>query len=129
LLNTESRLAIFQGYGLRAKSIDGYYMAKTTKRRALLIVNPNARNGKGFGGMMRTELERGGLDLFEHQPRESETISDVISRERDHDLVVIGGGDGSLNAAARGLMETGMPLAILPLGTANDFARTSARGL
>ena len=99
-------------------------MAKTTKRRALLIVNPNARNGKGFGGAMRTELERGGLELFEHQPREGETISDVISRERDHDLVVIGGGDGSLNAAAKGLMETGMPLAILPLGTANDFART-----
>ncbi|WP_449414612.1 lipid kinase [Ochrobactrum teleogrylli] len=99
-------------------------MAKTTKRRALLIVNPNARNGKGFGGAMRTELERGGLELFEHQPREGETISDVISRERDHDLVVIGGGDGSLNAAAKGLMETRMPLAILPLGTANDFART-----
>ena len=99
-------------------------MAKTTKRRALLIVNPNARNGKGFGGAMRTELERGGLELFEHQPREGETISDVISRERDHDLVVIGGGDGSLNAAAKGLMETAMPLAILPLGTANDFART-----
>ncbi|MBA8838606.1 lipid kinase [Ochrobactrum sp. RH2CCR150] len=99
-------------------------MAKTTKRRALLIVNPNARNGKGFGGQMRTELERGGMELFEHQPREGETISDIILRERDHDLVVIGGGDGSLNAAAEGLMETGMPLAILPLGTANDFART-----
>ena len=99
-------------------------MTKTTRRRALLIVNPNARNGTGFGGAMKTELERGGLELFEHQPREGETISDVILRERDHDLVVIGGGDGSLNAAAKGLMETGMPLAILTLGTANDFART-----
>ena len=40
------------------------------------------------------------------------------------DLVVIVGGDGTVNAALRGLMETGLPLGILPLGTANDLART-----
>lgn len=99
-------------------------MAKKTDRRALLIVNPNARNGRGFGGAMQKVLEKGGLALSQHQPGKDETISDVILRERDHDLVIIGGGDGSLNAAARGLAETGLPLAILPLGTANDFART-----
>jgi len=38
--------------------------------------------------------------------------------------VIVGGGDGTLNAAAPGLMQTGLPLGILPLGTANDFART-----
>lgn len=99
-------------------------MAKTTKRRALLIVNPHARNGRGFGGDMRSVLEKGGLTLFEKQPSAHETISDLILRERDHDMVIVGGGDGSLNAAAKGLVETGLPLAILPLGTANDFART-----
>jgi len=42
------------------------------------------------------------------------------------DLVVIGGGDGTLNAALPALIETGLPLGILPMGTANDLARTLA---
>jgi YegS/Rv2252/BmrU family lipid kinase len=38
--------------------------------------------------------------------------------------VVIGGGDGTINAAAAGILETKLPLGIIPLGTANDLART-----
>lgn len=38
--------------------------------------------------------------------------------------VIVGGGDGTLNAAAPGLVATGLPLGILPLGTANDLARS-----
>lgn len=34
------------------------------------------------------------------------------------------GGDGTLNAAAPGLIEAGRPLGVLPTGTANDLART-----
>ena len=37
---------------------------------------------------------------------------------------MIGGGDGTLNAAAPALLDTGLPLGIIPLGTANDLART-----
>jgi YegS/Rv2252/BmrU family lipid kinase len=38
--------------------------------------------------------------------------------------VIVGGGDGTLNCTAPALVETGLPLGILPLGTANDLART-----
>jgi diacylglycerol kinase-like protein len=38
--------------------------------------------------------------------------------------VVIGGRDGTLNAAAPGLIATRLPLHVIPLGTANDLART-----
>lgn len=41
----------------------------------------------------------------------------------DEPLVVIGGGDGTLGAAARDLIATGRALGILPLGTHNHFAR------
>ncbi|MBV8850440.1 MAG: lipid kinase, partial [Methylobacteriaceae bacterium] len=34
------------------------------------------------------------------------------------------GGDGTLNAAAPGLLQSGLPLGIVPAGTANDLART-----
>jgi YegS/Rv2252/BmrU family lipid kinase len=40
------------------------------------------------------------------------------------DRVILGGGDGTLNAAIGGLIDTRLPLGILPLGTANDLART-----
>lgn len=40
------------------------------------------------------------------------------------DRIVIGGGDGTISAALPELLRLGKPLAVLPLGTANDFART-----
>lgn len=39
------------------------------------------------------------------------------------DAVVVGGGDGSVNAAASVLAGTGIPLGVLPLGTFNHFAK------
>lgn len=51
-------------------------------------------------------------------------VQEAIRLAGDIDRVIVGGGDGSLNAAAPGLLQTGLPLGVLPLGTANDFART-----
>ncbi|WP_028277751.1 lipid kinase [Arthrobacter sp. I3] len=41
-----------------------------------------------------------------------------------HDLVVVGGGDGTVSYAAGRVAGTNVVLGVLPLGTANDFART-----
>lgn len=43
--------------------------------------------------------------------------------ERGDALVIVGGGDGSVGAAASALAGTGTALGILPLGTLNHFAR------
>jgi diacylglycerol kinase (ATP) len=40
------------------------------------------------------------------------------------DLIVIGGGDGTISKALSALLKLKKPFAVLPLGTANDFART-----
>lgn len=40
------------------------------------------------------------------------------------DRVVVAGGDGTINSALPVLLRVRKPLGILPLGTANDFART-----
>jgi diacylglycerol kinase (ATP) len=41
-----------------------------------------------------------------------------------HDLIVLGGGDGSVSTVAGILAGSDTVLGVLPLGNANDFART-----
>lgn len=89
------------------------------------MVNPRARRGSGSIAATIAMLEAGGLSVSEARPGADESISDVIRRfAADVDMAIVGGGDGTLNAAAPALVETGLPLGVLPLGTANDFART-----
>jgi diacylglycerol kinase (ATP) len=96
-----------------------------SRRHALLLVNPRARRGTGSIAEARAVLEASGMTIEEAKPAEGESFADVISRRADQcDLVIVGGGDGTLNSAASGLAYTGLPLGVLPLGTANDFART-----
>jgi hypothetical protein len=44
--------------------------------------------------------------------------------DKSVDLVIAAGGDGTVRKTAWRLMDTGVPLAILPLGTANNLARS-----
>ncbi len=44
--------------------------------------------------------------------------------DRPADLVVAAGGDGTVGKVARQLIGRGIPLSVLPLGTANNLART-----
>src|SRR4051812_17751059 len=46
----------------------------------------------------------------------------AVAKRGDH-LVVVGGGDGTISAAASGLADSKTRLGILPLGTLNHFAR------
>ena len=42
--------------------------------------------------------------------------------ERGADLIVVAGGDGTINEAAEGMLGSDVPLAVLPAGTANVLA-------
>ncbi|HKC02481.1 MAG TPA: diacylglycerol kinase family protein [Sphingomicrobium sp.] len=53
---------------------------------------------------------------------ETETRSNAAA-ERGDRLLIVGGGDGTIGAAASALAGTGTTLGILPLGTLNHFAR------
>lgn len=94
-------------------------------KRALLLVNRHARHGEERLSEAIDQLQQLGLVLIEESTAASRQLPDVIRRYRNQvDLVIIGGGDGTLNAAVEGLVDTQLPLGILPLGTANDLART-----
>ncbi|HYF38523.1 MAG TPA: lipid kinase [Gemmatimonadales bacterium] len=93
--------------------------------RALLLINPAARRGNDAGQEAREILERSGLDLRVVTSFEPRQVADIIRREQPAiDRVIAAGGDGTLNAVLQGLVGTGLPLGILPVGTANNLART-----
>lgn len=94
-------------------------------KKALLLINRHARKGKQNARIAVQQLQERGLELLEEEMPAPRQLSDMIRRYQGQvDRVIIGGGDGTLNAAIAGLIDTQLPLGILPLGTANDLART-----
>jgi diacylglycerol kinase (ATP) len=96
-----------------------------SKSRALLIINRKSRQGKTNLDAALDVLEAQGLTLVEERGHDAGQVAEIIRRHHENiDRVIIGGGDGTLNCAARALIEADLPLGILPMGTANDLART-----
>ncbi|HLM38193.1 MAG TPA: lipid kinase [Microvirga sp.] len=94
-------------------------------RRALLIVNAQSRSGESQLDAAIERLEAHGIEPVHLECGRREDLSPLIVKNADDvDCAIVGGGDGTLNAAALGVIEAGLPLGILPLGTANDLART-----
>ncbi|HJV75687.1 MAG TPA: lipid kinase [Noviherbaspirillum sp.] len=94
-------------------------------KRALLIVNRKSRSGASDPDVAIDFLKRHGIEILEQELHRPQQISELIrANQHQVDCVIIGGGDGSMNAAAAALIDTQLPLGVLPLGTANDLART-----
>jgi diacylglycerol kinase family enzyme len=99
---------------------------RTSERRALLVSSPNAGNAS-HTGQLAAQLGRLGITVarsilvgeLDHSSPEG-----ALWREQGYDLVVAAGGDGTVGAVATHLTGSELPLAILPLGTANDVARS-----
>ena len=104
-------------------------------RRVAVVLNP--ASGRGQGARRRIELER----LLKAESGRIGQIGSVQWRiyETDHagggteaagravedgaEVVAAAGGDGTYGEVVNGIMGTGVRLAILPLGTGNDFSR------
>ncbi|MEH0844210.1 diacylglycerol kinase family protein [Micromonospora sp. CPCC 205711] len=96
-------------------------------RRAALVVNAHSRRGRQRYEHVRARLLAAGFDLVACCPVEHPgELERCLAEAADlgPDLLVAGGGDGTLSAAARLLAHRDIALGLLPLGTTNNFART-----
>ena len=95
--------------------------------RAALVVNTQSRTGAdAFARAERSLVELGVPVRSSYPLRDPSRLPEVVKTAVDegNDLVVVGGGDGTISSVVDMLAHREVPLGLLPLGTANDFART-----
>jgi diacylglycerol kinase family enzyme len=97
--------------------------------RGHIAVVLNAHSGQGDASKAAQRLE----ELFAEAGRDAritlatggKEINAAMRRAADGgcDVLVAGGGDGTINCGASAAVERGIPLGVLPLGTLNHFAK------
>ncbi|MHA7291522.1 lipid kinase [Arthrobacter sp. MDT3-24] len=95
-------------------------------RSAAVVINAGSRRGAAHELAVDTMRKAGVPISSVHPVLSGADLAGTLDRvlADGHDLVVVGGGDGTVSYAAGRVAGTDVMLGVLPLGTANDFART-----
>jgi YegS/Rv2252/BmrU family lipid kinase len=101
-------------------------MADALPKRAMLVINAQSRSGDAAFNEACDKLRSAGIELMDahavHNPEVMEPI--VKAAIAKAPMVIIGGGDGTLSSHVDHFVGTDTVFALLPLGTANSFARS-----
>lgn len=96
-------------------------------KEAVLVVNAHSRKGQDLFAQAKEKLEQAGMRLIAAHAVEQPEKMDAIVRQAVADgapMVIVGGGDGSMSGTVDELVGKDCVFGVLPLGTANSFART-----
>jgi diacylglycerol kinase family enzyme len=97
-----------------------------TRRRALIVVNPSLpRTGSDFGRRLLDLAGKLGWEAMVLETKAGlnvESIGAALAR-RDFQLVLAAGGDGTVAEVMAAAHQRGLPMGIVPRGTANIVAR------
>lgn len=90
-------------------------------KRAILVHNPNAGQGKHSAEELTALLRAAGFSVrYVHAKKKRQ----VRALRNAKGLIVVAGGDGTVHRVARRIAGYGKAITILPLGTANNIARS-----
>ncbi len=86
---------------------------------------PESCNGKYRDNMKEIigHLEKNGPD-FTYRELNGETSGEIVELCVPSDIIVIGGGDGTVNRVINATYTMNKPYVLLPFGSGNDFARS-----
>lgn len=96
-------------------------------RKAALLVNTKSRNGAALFADAKAALTEAGVPLaIAIAERKPDRIADHAraAREAGCDLIIVGGGDGTISGTVGAVAGADCAFAPLPLGTANSFSRS-----
>ncbi len=100
---------------------------ETSRARARVICNPSSGGGTSDPNRLREKLSGFELDWIETEGADDATEA---AKEWSDGLLIVAGGDGTVNDVINGFGKAGFPegvtLALLPAGTGNDLAATLA---
>jgi YegS/Rv2252/BmrU family lipid kinase len=100
---------------------------RSVPKEAVLIVNARSRKGRRLFRRATFLLRGAGIRLLAaHAVRKPDQLIPMVKEavRGGAPMVIVGGGDGSLSSAVDELVDRDCVFALLPLGTANSFART-----
>ena len=90
---------------------------------ALLLLNDRSRRGAAMADEARQLIAASGIDAIAPSPGQSFAEA-IAAHGPGVDCIIVGGGDGTLNGCVDAVARAERPMGVLPLGTANDFARS-----
>jgi diacylglycerol kinase (ATP) len=96
--------------------------------RVRLLFNPSAGKGRAKAkiGVVVDTMRRLGASVDCTASESAEHFADMIrsTSPDEYDRLVVAGGDGTIHIAANAIDLNGSPLAIIPLGSGDDLAKT-----
>ena len=101
--------------------------SRPVPREGVLIVNAHSRRGRALFRDAVVKLREAGIALTAaHAVRDPEKLVPTMREavRSGAPMVIVGGGDGSLSCTVDEVVDRDCVFALLPLGTANSFART-----
>ncbi|WP_267380504.1 MULTISPECIES: diacylglycerol kinase family protein [unclassified Sphingomonas] len=95
-------------------------------RSAAMIVNAKSRKGRALFKQACRATRALPFPVDAHAVKDPDDLEDVLTAAlaKKPDLVILGGGDGTISGLVDLLVGKGVLLGVLPFGTANSFART-----
>jgi len=95
-------------------------------KSAALIVNAQSRKGRKLFRKAKAAAADLPFDVTAYEVRRPSLLEATVKRalSKNPDMVILGGGDGTISGLVDLLVGEKVALGVLPLGTANSFART-----
>jgi YegS/Rv2252/BmrU family lipid kinase len=95
------------------------------RKNAFVIFNPAAGQNSALLNPTLSHLRKMGVECVEgktERPGHAKILAETAIASEKYDVIIAAGGDGTIGEVISGVRDSGVPLGIIPIGTANVLA-------